>query len=65
MATNNERPISKVKARHLYERAKRLEIENARTGRYDDKDMVKLLTRAILKLAEEDLSARSGEEEVT
>lgn len=65
MATNNERPISKVKARCLYEQAKRWEIENARTGRYDDKDMVKLLTRAILKLAEEDLSASGGEEGVT
>lgn len=65
MATNNGLSINKVRARHLYEQAKRLEIENARTGRYDDKDMVKLLTRAILKLAEEDLSASSGEEEAT
>lgn len=61
---NNGSQINKVKARHLYEQAKRLEIENARTGKYDDKDMVRILTRAILKLAEEDMNVNNGEETV-
>lgn len=65
METNSGLQINKFKARQLYEKAKRLEIENARTGRYDDKEMVKLLTRSILKLAEEDQAENGGEEEAT
>lgn len=65
MEPNKGLQINKIKARQLYEQAKRLEIENARTGRYDDKEMVKLLTRSILKLAEEDQIADRREEEAT
>ena len=65
MERSNGPQINKVKARQLYENAKRLEIENARTGRYDDKEMVKILTRSILKLAEEDQTEGDGEEGAT
>lgn len=65
MELNNRPRINKIKARQLYEQAKRLEIENVRTGRYDDKEMVKLLTRSILKLAEEDQIEDHRVEEAT
>ena len=50
MENNRESQVNLVRMRNFFAQAKRFEIENVRTKRLDDKEMVRQLAAGIMKL---------------
>ena len=53
MERSSQQQVNFTKVHLFFATAKRAEIENVRTKRYDDKEMVKRLSGALMKLAGE------------
>lgn len=55
MEKSSQPQVNLVKIRSFFAIAKKEEIENVRTKRYDDKEMVKRLAGGLMKLASEEV----------